>query len=292
MREENNRQWVWLSDKYSHLPLPENQFIMSLQNSRAERNRQAAVMMRHKSRLTKLTDPNSKWLWSESQKCSLSAWTVPTVIGEVSVGSSSNLYQSFWERDKTHILIGMYLKCGTFHGRLFSNWLLCPSGLLKGRVPWSVDGGDDLQLGWLQTLLQWLGGELIDQLAATWAISENASYTQLTQILMLLFFVFARWIVLNVLQHSYSCVFTDCSLNSVDVNVNVHILPCFSLLWSFDAIICERKHCIHAVYIEVRGSSGVVRSWSWATLSKHPPCPSHFKIQTVIKKKKDSEIVN
>lgn len=185
MREENNRQWVWLSDKYSHLPLPENQFIMSLQNSRAERNRQAAVMMRHKSRLTKLTVPNSKWL-SESQKCSLSAWTVPTVIGEVSVGCSSNLYQSFWERDKTHILIGTYLKCGTFLERLFSNWLLCPSGLLKGRVPWSVDGGDDLQLGWLQTLLQWLGGELIDQLAATRTISENAPYTQHTQILMLL----------------------------------------------------------------------------------------------------------
>lgn len=115
MSEENNRQWVWFSDKFSHLPLPENQFIMSLQNSRAERNRQAAVMMRHKSRLTKLTVLNLKLL-SESQTCSLSAWTVPTVIGEVSVGSSSNLYQSFWERDKTHILIGTYLKCGTFLG--------------------------------------------------------------------------------------------------------------------------------------------------------------------------------
>lgn len=31
---------------------------------------------------------------------------------------------------------------------------VCPSGLLKGRVPWAVDGGDDLQLGRLQTLLQ------------------------------------------------------------------------------------------------------------------------------------------
>lgn len=37
--------------------------------------------------------------------------------------------------------------------------LMCPPGLLKGSVPWFVDGGDDLQPGWLQTLFQWLGGK-------------------------------------------------------------------------------------------------------------------------------------
>lgn len=149
----------------------------------------------------------------------------------------------------------MYLKRGTFVGRLFSNWLLCSSGLLQGRVPWSVDGGDDLQPGRLQTLLQWLGGELIDQLAATWATSVgfalkmHLKQTLHTQSVMLLLFIFTPWIVLNISQHSYFYIITDCSLNAVDVNVNVHILLCLSLLWFFDAMIFETKtlhpHCLH-----------------------------------------------
>lgn len=141
-----------------------NQFIMSLQKSRKEVCRK---------------EPNRQpWWWGKN----LGSWHEQFQTQNAQITKALtvclNCHDCFLIGEVSVYLLAT--SHGTFLGRLIDSFVL--SGLLKGRVSWSVDGGDDLQLGWLQTLLQWPGGELIDQMAATSATSagfcfENASQT-------------------------------------------------------------------------------------------------------------------
>lgn len=74
--------------------------------------------MGHKSRLMKWSVPNPRWLWSQSQKRSLSAWTDCFLIGEVSVGSSNNSrHHLIWTGSKCVWQIGV---CASFWERAIS----------------------------------------------------------------------------------------------------------------------------------------------------------------------------
>lgn len=200
MKVENNRQWVWLSDEYSHLPLPENQFIMSLQTSRKEVCRK---------------EPNRQpWWWGTN----LDSWHEQFQTQNAQITKALTVCLNCADC----FLIGevsLYLLAtshGTFLGRLIDSFVL--SGLLKGRVSWSVDGGDDLQLGWLQTLLQWPGGELIGQMAATsatsasFALKTHPKQTQHPQILLLLSIIFSLWIVSSVFFLCWRWLLSGCKL--------------------------------------------------------------------------------
>lgn len=155
MKEENNRQWLWLSDEYSHSPLPENQFRMSLQTSRKEVCRK---------------EPNRQpWWWGTN----LGSWHEQFQTQNAQITKALRVCLNC---DDCFLIgeVGVYLLAtshGTFLGWRIDSFVL--SGLLKGRVSWSVDGGDDLQLGWLQALLQRPGGELTDQMAAASATSAG-----------------------------------------------------------------------------------------------------------------------